>query len=77
MSDPREDDLRTTYDEVASQLESLAEVEAEKQMTRPGTEPHVRLARKAQQQAERLRESTAVEAELALELHDEPGPRPD
>ena len=77
MSDPREDDLRATYDEVSSQLESIAKTEAEKQVTKPGTEQHVRLARKAWQQAERLRESTAVEAELAGELHDDPGPRPD
>ena len=77
MSDPREDDLRTTYDEVSSQLEELSQTEAEKQHSRPGTDRHVQLARKAKAQAERLRESTQIEAELAGDLRDDPGPRPD
>ena len=77
MSDPREDDLRTTYDEVATELETLAETEARKQAARPGTERHVRLAREAKQAAERLRRSTAIEAELAEDLESDPGRQPD
>lgn len=77
MSDPREDDLRTTYDVVSGQLEELAETEAEKQAERPGTERHAELAQAAKVQAEELRRSTAIEAELAEELEADPGPRPD
>ena len=76
MSDPREDDLRATYDEVSTELETLADTEARKQAARPGTERHVRLALEAKQSAERLRRSTAIEAELAEELESDPGPRP-
>ena len=76
MSDPREDDLRTTYDEVEKELETLAQTEARKQAARPGTERHARLAREAKRSAERLRRSTAIEAELAEELEADPGPGP-
>ena len=73
MTDPRQDDLRTTYDEVTDGLEALADTEAQKQATRPGTEQHVRLAREAEALAERVRHSTAIETELAEELEAEPG----
>jgi hypothetical protein len=76
VSDPRQDDLRTTYDEVTIGLEALAETEARKQASRPGTERHASLARKARSLAERLRHSTAIEAELAEQLEADPGPRP-
>ncbi len=76
MTDPRQDDLRTTYDEVSNGLDELAETEARKQETRPGTERHVELARKAEALAERLRHSTAIETDLAEELEADPGPRP-
>ena len=76
MSDPREDDLRTTYDAVSDGLHELAETEREKQAERPGTRRHAKLARKAKQQAEELRTTTAVESELATELEEDPGPGP-
>ena len=77
MSDPREDDLRTTYDEVASQLEDLAETEAAKQETRPGTKRHVKLAKEAKVMAEELRKTTAMQAALAEDLEEDPAPKPD
>jgi len=76
MTDPRQDDLRTTYDEVTNGLQELAETEARKQQTRPGTERHVQLARKAEALAARLRHSTAIETELAEDLEADPGPGP-
>jgi len=76
MSDPREDDLRTTYAEVEDQLTQLAATEAAKQAHRPGTPTHAALARKAKQQADRLRHATAVESELADELEQDPGAGP-
>ena len=76
MSDPREDDLRTTYEEVDAELTRLAATEAAKQATRPGTPAHAELARQAKEQADRLRQTTAVESELADELEAEPGSRP-
>ncbi len=76
MSDPREDDLRTTYEEVDAELSRLAATEEAKQATRPGTPAHAELARQAKEQAERLRQTTAVEAELAEELEADPGAGP-
>ncbi len=76
MSDPREDDLRATYDEVDAGLSKLAATEQAKQATRPGTPAHAELARQAKEQANRLRETTAVESELADELESDPGTRP-
>ena len=76
MSDPREDDLRTTYDAVSADLQALAATERAKQAERPGTKRHARLALRAKQQADRLRKTTAVEAELATELEADPGPGP-
>jgi hypothetical protein len=77
LTDPRQDDLRATYDEVSSQLDELAATEAEKQATPPGTKRHARLARAAKHMADRLRHTTAIEAELAEELEGQPGPKPD
>jgi hypothetical protein len=76
MSDPREDDLRTTYDEVDAKLSKLAATEAAKQAQRPGTHEHAELARQAKEQAAELRQATAVEAELADELEADPGAGP-
>ena len=76
MSDPREDDLRTTYEAVSDELQELAATEREKQAERPGTPRHAKLARKAKAHADALRTSTAVEAELATELEKDPGPGP-
>ena len=76
MSDPREDDLRATYDEVDAELSKLTATEHAKQATRPGTPAHAELARQAKEQADRLRETTAVESELADELESDPGARP-
>jgi hypothetical protein len=76
MSDPREDDLRTTYDAVEDELAQLAATEEAKQAERPGTRRHAALARKALQHADRLRQTTAVEAELAEELEADPGVGP-
>ena len=76
MTDPREDDLRTTYDEVDAQLSKLAATEEAKQALRPGTPAHAELARQAKEQADQLRQTTAVEAELADELEADPGAGP-
>ena len=76
MSDPREDDLRATYDEVDAELTTLAATERAKQMQRPGTREHAALARKAKAQADQLRRTTAVEAELADELEADPSAGP-
>jgi hypothetical protein len=76
MSDPREDDLRTTYDAVDEELARLAATEEAKQAQRPGTPKHAALARKAKEQADRLRQATAVESELADELESDPGAGP-
>jgi hypothetical protein len=76
VSDPREDDLRTTYDVVDDELTKLAATEEAKQAQRPGTPTHAALARKAKEQADKLQRSTAIEAELAEELEADPGPGP-
>ena len=76
MSDHREDDLRTTFDAVDDELAQLAATEEAKQAQRPGTRAHAALARKAKAQADRLQQSTAIEAELANELEADPGPGP-
>jgi hypothetical protein len=76
MSDPREDDLRTTYDAVDDVLAKLKATEEAKQATRPGTPAHAELARQAKEQAETLRQTTAVESELADELEADPGAGP-
>jgi hypothetical protein len=76
MTDPREDDLRTTYDEVDAQLSRLTATEEAKQALRPGTPEHAELARLAKEQADKLRRATAVEAELADELEADPGGGP-
>jgi hypothetical protein len=76
VSDPRQDDLRTTYDVVDDELTKLAATEEAKQAQRPGTHRHAELARKAKEQADRLQQSTAIEAELAEELEADPGPGP-
>jgi hypothetical protein len=76
MSDPREDDLRTTYDAVDEELAKLTATEDAKQAERPGTPKHAELARKAKEHADRLRDATAVESELADELVTDPGVRP-
>ncbi len=76
MSDPREDDLRTTYEAVDDELSELRRTEEAKQAERPGTPRHAELARKAKEQADLLRRTTAVEAELADELEDNPGRAP-
>jgi hypothetical protein len=76
VSDPRQDDLRTTYDAVEDELARLKATEDAKQATRPGTPAHAELARQAKEQAETLRQTTAVESELANELEAEPGAGP-
>ena len=76
MSDPREDDLRTTYDAVEDELAKLTATEHAKQAERPGTRSHAALARKAKQHADELRTATAVEAQIADELEADPGHRP-
>ena len=76
MSDPREDDLRTTYDAVEDELAKLTAAEKAKQAQRPGTRSHAALARKAKEHADRLRATTAVEAQIADELEADPGHRP-
>ena len=76
MSDPREDDLRTTYEEVDAELSRLAATEEAKQATRPGTPAHAELARQAMHQADKLRRTTAVESQLADELEADPGTGP-
>jgi hypothetical protein len=76
MSDPREDDLRTTYDQVDAELAKLAATEQAKQKKRPGTREHAALARKAKEQADELRRTTAVESELADELEADPSAKP-
>jgi hypothetical protein len=76
VSDPREDDLRTTYDAVEDELARLKATEEAKQATRPGTPEHAELARQAKEQAETLRRTTAVESQLADELEAKPGAAP-
>jgi len=76
MSDPREDDLRTTYDAVEEELAKLAATEEAKQAQRPGTQAHAELAREALRQADKLRQTTAVESQLADELESDPGVGP-
>ena len=76
MSDPREDDLRTTYDAVEDELAKLTATEHAKQAERPGTRSHAALARKAKEHADRLRQTAAVEAQIADELEADPGRRP-
>lgn len=68
MTDPRDDDLRVTYERLDEELDALEETEDAKQRIQPGTRDHVRLARTAHERARRVQDLAAAERELAEDI---------